>query len=62
MGLACVLFPDSFHWRPKKLISEQYCNWKDSVHDLVKHSIVHPGIDVQNLNAHNFRYIHRTEV
>ena len=36
--LACVLFPDSSHRRPKKLISEPYCNWKDAVHDLAKHS------------------------
>lgn len=36
--LACVLFPDSSHRRPKKLISEPYINWKDAVADLNNHS------------------------
>ena len=36
--LACVLFPDNAHRRPKKLISEPYNNWKDAVEDLKKHA------------------------
>lgn len=36
--LPCVLFPDSAHRRPKKLITEAYHNWKDAVEDLKKHA------------------------
>jgi len=36
--LPCVLFPDSVHRRPKKLITEAYQNWKDAVEDLKKHA------------------------
>ena len=36
--LPCVLFPDSAHRRPKKLITEAYQNWKDAVEDLKKHA------------------------
>lgn len=36
--LACVLFPDSAHRRPKKLITEPYQNWKDALEDLKKHA------------------------
>ena len=35
---ACVLFPDSSHCRPNKLISEPYQNWKDALEDLKKHA------------------------
>lgn len=36
--LACVLFPDSEHRRPKKFISEPYTNWKDALTDLKTHA------------------------
>ena len=36
--LPCVLFPDTSHRRPNKLISEPYQNWKDAVEDLRQHS------------------------
>ena len=36
--LPCVLFPDTSHRRPKKLISEPYQNWKNALEDLKKHS------------------------
>lgn len=36
--LACVLFPDSSHRRPKKLITEPYSNWKDALADLKFHA------------------------
>ena len=36
--LACVLFPDISHRKPKKLITEPYKNWKDAVEDLKKHA------------------------
>ena len=34
----CVLFPDSSHRRPKKLISEPFQNWKDALEDLKNHA------------------------
>lgn len=34
----CVLFPDSAHRRPKKLITEAYNNWKDALEDLKQHA------------------------
>ena len=36
--LACKLFPDTAHRRPKKIISEPYDNWKDTVADLKHHA------------------------
>ena len=36
--LACVLFPDVSHRRPKKLISEPYQNGKDYIADMKSHS------------------------
>ena len=37
--LGCVLFPNTSHRRPKKLISEPYFNWKDAREDLMQHSV-----------------------
>ena len=36
--MGCVLFPDSSHRRPKKLISEPFQNWKDALEDLKNHA------------------------
>ena len=36
--IGCVLFPDSSHRRPNKLISEPYQNWKDALEDLKNHA------------------------
>ena len=36
--LPCVLFPDSAHRRPKKLITDAYQNWKDAVEDMKQHA------------------------
>ena len=36
--LARVLFPDTAHRRPKKIVSECYNNWKDAIMDLKSHS------------------------
>ena len=33
--LACVLFPDTSHHHPKKLITEPYQIWKDAMEDLL---------------------------
>ena len=35
--LACVLFPDTSHHHPKKLITEPYQYWKDAMEDLLRH-------------------------
>ena len=37
--IACVLFPDKSHRRPKKLITEPYQNWKDALNDLKNHAV-----------------------
>ena len=36
--LACVLFPDTEHRRPKLLVKDPYRNWKDAVSDLKTHT------------------------
>ena len=56
--LACVLFPDTSHRRPRKLILEPYKNWKDAIMDLKVHAICdYHNTSIARLNAFNKTYI-----
>ena len=57
--LACVLFPDGSHRRPKKLITEPYRNWKDAIHDLKKHATCEYHMNsMAKLKSFNATYAH----
>lgn len=43
--LACVLFPDTSHRRPKKLITEPYRDWKDAINDFKCHAVCAYHVD-----------------
>ena len=55
--LPCVLFPDTSHRRPKKLITEPYRNWKDAMEDLRQHSACdYHSCSMAKLNAFTCSY------
>ena len=56
--LACVLFPDTSHRRPRKLILEPHRNWKDAIMDLKVHAACdYYNTSMARLNAFRKTYI-----
>ena len=56
--LACMLFPDTSHRRPRKLILEPYRNWKDAIADLKVHGACdYHNTSMARLNAFKKTYI-----